>query len=133
MLKNSIYIKWVTVAVLVIIVVLWGSYFSECLFIAQRHYFQESNNSLVFLKWISGFLKGSLFIHLNLFDGEFYLRSFSMVILSFETFFVALLIIGGIIIKGKRKLYIIILIVSLLLFYGLFEFLSGTLQLFVPG
>jgi hypothetical protein len=126
-------LKWATVAVLIIILVLWFDYFSACLYRSQRHILPETNNSLAFIEWVSRVIKGALIRSSLLFDGEFYLLDFSAVILFFELIYVVLLIVAIVTKKQKRILNIIFLCISLTFFFDLFQFLNSTLQLFVPG
>lgn len=133
MSKRLIYIKWATIAVLVIIVILWLSYFSECVYKSERHLFDVSNDALDFLKWVAKRTNGALVVRPTLFDSEFYLLDFSALILFFEAIYVILLVAAGILNKNKRTLYAIIICISLVLFFGLFRFLNATQQLFIPA
>lgn len=132
-MKYSIYIKWTIAFVLAIIITLWLSYFFECLYKSQTHHFLESNWALNFINWISTSSNDVLVIHPNLFEDDFYLKDFPGFILFAEVFFIVLLLVAAIIQKQKRKRYITMLVISILCFVGLFEFIDATLKLFVPG
>lgn len=133
MSKRLIYIKRATIAIIVIIVVLWLNYFIECLYMSERIFFDVSNDALDFLRWVMERTKGTLVVHPTLFGSEFYLLDFSAVILFFEAVYVILLVVAGILNKNKRMLYAIILCISLVLFFGLLRFLDATQKLFIPG
>lgn len=133
MAKKLKFLKWATIAVLVIIVVLWLDYFSACLYWSQRHVLSETNRSLEFVQWVSRSTNGALSKSSYFFDGEFYLLDFSAVILFFELIYVVLMIVAIVAKKQSRSLNIIFLCISLIIFFDLFQFLNSTSQLFVPA
>jgi len=133
MKKFLIYVKCAVIFVLIIIVVLWLSYFLDSIYKSQHVFFLKNNYALNFLQWIAKVSNGALIFRYRIFDDVFYLEDFPGVSLFTESIFVILLVVTAILQKQRRKRYAWILCVSILCFVGLFEFLDSTLRLFVPG
>ena len=133
MRKPLLYIKSLITAILVVIAVLWGSYFLDGLKKSQNHFFIQNNNGLEFLKWVNKISKGKLVFQSKLFDDSFYLEDFSRVSLIFEVLFVVLLAWAAFLQKQKRKQYVLKILIGIVCFVILFEYLDATLKLFVSG
>ena len=133
MMKFLNYVKWAIIAVLVVIVALWLSYFLDSLNKSERHFFLQSNYALNFLKWVNASTNGTLIIRTRLFDDNFYLEDFPGLSVFMEILFVILLVVSARIQKQRPKQYILKLCISILCFVLLFIFLNATLKLFVPG
>lgn len=133
MMKFLIYVKWAIITILIVIVVLWLSYFLDSLNKSQHHFFLENNYALNFLRWINKVSNGAFVLRVRIFDDNFYLEDFPGVSVFVEALFVILLLVAVILQKQKRKQYILKLCISILCFVVLFKFLDATLKLFVPG
>ncbi len=133
MTKLLMYARWAIIAVLAIIVVLWISYFLDCLAKSQNHFFLENNYSLNFLRWVNRITNSALVLRIGIFDDIFYLEEFPRISIFVEVLFVILLAVVATLRKQKRKQYILKLCVSIICFVVLFDFLNATLKLFVPG
>lgn len=133
MKKKIIYLKWFMYSLLFIIILLWLDYFFAAIYENHIHQFISKNIAMQFLDRVAGFANGLFVFNSTLFGEDFYLLTFYSVILFFESFFI-MTIIGKMIIEKKlpRK-DIFIIIISILCFYILFNFLKETSILFVPG
>jgi len=133
MTKLLRYIKWVILTVLIVIILLWLSYFLDSLNKSQHHFFGENNSGLTFLNWVNKITKGALVLQTRLFDDNFYIEDFPMVSIVIEVLFIALLVFAAGLQRQKWKQYVLKICVSIGCFVILFEFLDVTLKLFVPG
>ena len=133
MIRRTCYIRWIIIIVLIILCVFWLSYFFECVYLIRHHLFAENNGAMNFLKRVSDSLGSTFVVSNNLFNDDFYLKDFPAVSFLLEVFFLGLLGLAAFMRKDRRKWYALAILVSILCFIGLYQFLGATLRLFIPG